>query len=134
MTSPTARTLAELRKQGYVAQVVEKFNQYSRTRLDLFGGIDVLGIREGETLGVQATVASQVSVRLAKLRAEPRLAVWLAAGNRLQVWGWAKCKVRLKTKTAVRWCCRVEDVAVEARGQTQKRRRRIDGGQRKLFR
>jgi len=133
MTSPTARTLAELRKQGYVAEVVERWNAYTKTRKDLFGGIDLVAVREGETLGVQATVASAVSTRLAKLRAEPRLAVWLAAGNRLQVWGWAKRKVRLKTKTAVRWCCRVEDVQVQASVQVKKRRR-VDGGQRKLFR
>ena len=50
--SPTARTLALLRKQGYTAQVVERYCHYSHRRIDLFACIDVLALKPGQTLGI----------------------------------------------------------------------------------
>lgn len=44
MSSPTQRTLAECRKRGYTAQVVEKWNPHARIRQDLFGVIDIVAI------------------------------------------------------------------------------------------
>jgi hypothetical protein len=55
MTSPTKRTLAKLRKEGYLCAIVEKFNRFAGIRQDLFGFIDILAIREGEIIGVQTT-------------------------------------------------------------------------------
>lgn len=101
MISPTQRTLAELRKLGYLAATVEHWNPHARIRQDLFGCIDVLAVGMGEafgwdaahTLAVQATSGSHVSSRLAKLRGEelaPRVEKLKAAGWRVEVWGWRK--------------------------------------------
>lgn len=94
-TSPTSLSLRELRKQGYTAQVVEKFIFWTKTRQDLFGGIDILSIKEGEPiLGVQATSWDNVSTRVKKLKKIPELQLWIKCGYQLQVWGWKLNKSR----------------------------------------
>jgi len=86
--TPTSRTLDALRKSGWTVATVERWNAFAKIRQDLFGGIDILGIRPGETLGVQATTKSNTSARVKKLLAEPRMKTWLEAGNLLEIWGW----------------------------------------------
>lgn len=98
MTSPTQRTLTHLRKHGWTAAVVEKWIPQTKRRLDLFGGIDVVGIRPGETIGVQSTTAANQAARLTKLKAEPRIRCWLEAGNQLVVHGWSKRGAKGKRK------------------------------------
>lgn len=111
MSSPTSRSLDFLRSLGYTCQVVERFNQFSKTRLDLFGVIDIVGVKEDKpgVLGVQATSTGNVKARIDKSLAEDRLRIWLKAGNHFQVWGWAKKGPRGKMKkwtlsrTAILW-------------------------------
>lgn len=89
-SSPTQRTLIALRKDGWVCAVAEKWIPQTRQRADLFGGIDIVALKEGRTLGVQATSASNVSSRVKKLVALPGMRAWIEAGNWLEVHGWAK--------------------------------------------
>jgi carbonic anhydrase len=96
--SPTQRTLAHLRKLGYTAQVVERWNQFAKVRQDLLGFIDVLAIGDGRIVGVQAT-ASAVAARVEKIRNEPRAREWLRAGGLIEVHGWAKKGAAGKRKT-----------------------------------
>ena len=99
MTSPTARTLATLRDMGYVAQTVERWNQYARVRQDLFGCIDVLAMHpEHGLLAVQATSATNLSSRMAKCLEEPRCELFLRAGGRFEIWIWSKRGDRGKRK------------------------------------
>jgi len=98
-TSPTQRTLKALRDRGYTVQVVERWNQYAKVRVDLFGGIDLIAIKEDRILGVQATSNDNAAARVAKLIAEPRMAEWLRAGGLLEVWGWRKIKAGTKRLT-----------------------------------
>ena len=42
--TPTQRTLAECRRRGWTAAVVEKWNPHARIRQDLFGCIDILAV------------------------------------------------------------------------------------------
>ena len=103
--SPTSRTLAKLRKQGYRAQVVEKWVPQARRRIDLFGFIDVLAMKvpdEQGILGIQATTMENRTKRVKKIKEAPAAWEWLMAGNRLEVWCWRKLKVR-RGKKAVRW-------------------------------
>ena len=98
--SPTARSLDRLRKMGYTAEVVEKYNAFTKQRKDLFGCIDIVGITEqtAGVLGIQATTTSHMGARIQKSMAEPRLTVWLKNGNRFIVWGWSKKGPRGKRK------------------------------------
>jgi hypothetical protein len=102
--SPTQRSLAALKADGWLAAVVEKWNPHARIRQDLFGFVDILAVRDGETLGVQACAGSSVSARIKKI-ADSELAPQVRrAGWRLEVWGWRK-------NAAGKWVCRVEDVS-----------------------
>jgi hypothetical protein len=90
--SPTQRTLKYLRELGYNAAVTEHWNQFARIRQDLFGFVDVLAIRQGETLAVQCTSNTNVSARLNKI-ADHENTPWLRkAGWRIEVHGWTKGK------------------------------------------
>ena len=98
--SPTARSLQELRKQGYVAEVVERRLPIPGKFVtqDFLGGIDILAISERVILGVQATTDSNMSSHITKAANEPRLRVWLKAGGQFQIWAWGKHGKRGKRK------------------------------------
>ena len=114
-SKPTQRTIAELKKRAATYQVVERWCSFSRRRIDLYGCIDVLALDGGGILGIQATSGDNVSKRLEKAMAEPRLVTWLACGGRFEVWGFRKLKEKTKTgKTVERW--RMRRVAVRLVG------------------
>lgn len=98
--SPTQRALAHCKKNGWTAQVVERWNSYARVRVDLLGCIDliVLDGQGGGPLGVQVTSGSNVAARMQKARQEPRLAAWMSAPARFEVWGYRKVGTRGKRK------------------------------------
>lgn len=108
--TPTARSLAECRKRGWPSTVVEKWIPQTRRRLDVFGFGDILAL-DGQpgSLLVQATSGSNVSSRVTKILTECRALAqtWLAAGNRIEVWGWAKKGPRGARKL---WTLRVVEV------------------------
>jgi hypothetical protein len=122
MASPTSRTLAALRADGWIAEVVERWLPFARRRRDLLGFIDVLALRLGDPLlAIQTTSASNHASRVAKLKASPELALWLRCGHAAQVWSWRR--------RAGHWQCRreemqLQDTAVNAVAVTTPRRPR----------
>lgn len=107
-SSPTSRTLADLRELGFVAEIVEKWNQWSKTRHDLFNLFDILAMKPGVgIIGVQATSGSNHAARIAKLRKSDLLPVWLQSGGRAEVWSYAKRGPRGARKV---WTLRREEV------------------------
>jgi hypothetical protein len=91
--SPTARSLAYLRKTCQLVQVVEKWNPHARIRQDLFGIIDILAIRDGETVAVQSTSWSNTKSRINKINESDALEYLRAAGWIILVHGWRKNKI-----------------------------------------
>jgi len=89
-TSPTQRTLAELRKRGYLAAVVEKWNMHAKIRQDLFGLIDVIGLGDGETIAVQCTTAAHIADRVQKIADSDKVDMIRKAGWKIVVQGWRK--------------------------------------------
>ncbi len=89
-TSPTQLTLAEMRKRGFVCQVVEKFNSFTKRYNDLFGFIDVLCLGENEIIGVQCTSDSNLSTRVAKITDHENVGAVRKAGIRILAHGWRK--------------------------------------------
>ena len=87
---PSQLTLNELRKNGYLCQVVERYNSFAHFRVDLFGIIDIVAIKDNEILGIQATSAVNHTTRVIKARKSDTLSKWLKAGGKFQVWSWAK--------------------------------------------
>ena len=111
--TPTARTLAALRADGWTAEVVERWNPHARVRHDLFNIADILAVRGRETLAVQVTAGSGVSARVRKLHASNALPLLVSAGWRVEVHGWRKVKVR-RSGRATRWQCRIVPMANNA--------------------
>lgn len=106
MSSPTSRTLELLRDEGYLCEVVEKWNQWSKNRQDLFNFIDILAVGNGKTIGVQATSTGNMNARVKKILALPESREWLKAGNLIMVIGWKKYKKAVNRKfyrETIRW-------------------------------
>ena len=110
MTSPTQRTIAELKKLGATVQIVERWCAFSKRRIDLFGFIDILALMGPNTVGIQCTSGTNHSQRKAKIVAEPKALAWIEAGNLIEIWSWAKRGARGKRKT---WVCRKEEITRE---------------------
>jgi carbonic anhydrase len=87
--TPTQRSLAALRELGYLVEVVEKWNSFTRTRKDLWGWADLLAIRRGEVLAVQVT-SEGVANRVKKVTESETIARVREAGVRVEVHGWRK--------------------------------------------
>jgi hypothetical protein len=119
-TSPTQRTIAALKKKGFTCAVVEKwvplhgpaaepsegakFSAAFRSKAggfhkDVWGFIDIL-VLDGQqgSLAVQACGATGFAEHLRKIDAIDEVRLWLAAGNRLELWSWRKAKVDGKDK------------------------------------
>ena len=97
MISPTQRTLKYLRDKGYTAQVVEHWHFYAKKRIDLFGIIDIVAIHPDQigVTGIQCTAHPNGSTRMNKALAEPRLKIWLDAGNQFYVYEWKKGELKI---------------------------------------
>jgi len=87
--TPTQRSLAALRELGYLVEVVEKWNSFTRTRKDLWGWADLLAIRRGEVLAVQVT-SEGVANRVKKVMDSETIGRVREAGVRVEVHGWRK--------------------------------------------
>ena len=103
MTSPTQRSLKLLRDEGYLCAVVEKWNPHAKIRQDLFGVIDILGIRAAGVIAVQTTSLSNIASRIEKVETNPNLWLMLNAGWDVEVHGWAKKGAKGKRKL---WECK----------------------------
>lgn len=88
--TPTQLTLRKLRADGYIAEVVERWNPHANVRNDLFGFVDVLALRGNETLAIQATTAPNVMARVNKIANSPQIGSVREAGWTIRVWGWGK--------------------------------------------
>jgi hypothetical protein len=100
MSSPTQRSLKELRRLGWCAAVTERWNSFAKLRQDLWGFVDVLAMKPGEGfMAIQATTTANQSKRIEKIKAEPRALTFLQSGGRLFVHGWSKKGARGKRKT-----------------------------------
>lgn len=104
MASPTQRSLALLREQGWTATICEHWNAFARIRQDLFGLWDILAVKDDETLVVQTTSYSNVSKRIQKIAEADITPKLRKAGWNLVVHGWKRGKNG-------RWQVRVVDVS-----------------------
>jgi hypothetical protein len=133
MVSPTARTLQELRRQGFLAAVVERWLPRVGRKADLWGIGDILAVhlRERQVLLVQVTTAAHVPDRLRRIQARPEMALLLRADVLVEVWGWRKVGDRWRCrKVAVR----AEDLQpVEVQALPKRRQARRGERQRTLF-
>lgn len=111
-TTPTQRTLAGLKREGYLCAIVERWNPHVGIRQDLFGWIDILAVRpsDGMLIGIQTTTTDNAAARVKKIREWPHLALWLRR-NQAQVWSWAKRSGGKKGGRQL-WTLKIENVDV----------------------
>ncbi len=91
--SPTQRSLAYLRKEGWTVAIVEKFNPFIKIRQDLWGFGDLICFhaRRDLVLIVQTTTRANLISRIQKIRENATAILWLTGHHRrIEVHGWAK--------------------------------------------
>lgn len=90
----TKLSLDYLRGLGYTVDVVERWvpsiNGGPRVRRDLFGILDLVAIRDGETLGVQTTTKGQIAAHARKIAKVEHVGALREAGWRLVIHGWSQ--------------------------------------------
>lgn len=95
--SPTEKALLLLRVHRFTPHVVEHWDSFAKVRKDLLGFADILAFNPwigAPTLALQVTsVQGGVSSRVKKILAEPRAAMALRCGWRVEVWGMRKTPV-----------------------------------------
>jgi len=109
--SPLQRTIRELKDQGMVCAITEKWNPHARIRQDLFGIIDLIALDPSRgVVGIQAC-GSDYAAHHKKLTGEcaQRCVDWLVTpGTALEVWSWTKVLVKRGGKAKI-WRPRVVD-------------------------
>jgi hypothetical protein len=125
--TPTGRTLEHLRRDGWTAEVVERYLAQVERHRDYLGCVDIVAVKPGEpVLAVQATSLIHVAARVRKARAAPGLRAWLGTGHAaFQVWGWAKRGERWAVKVVELRPADLAPVVLQA----PRRRRRAGKGQ-----
>lgn len=117
--SPTQRTLKELRQQGRICGIVERFNHYAGPhglRMDLFGFIDLIALcPERGIIGVQCCGQTGHAAHKQKIVGEccEESLTWLECGGKIELWSWRRVKVKRGGK-AVRWSPRIEEITRES--------------------
>ena len=97
--TPTQRTLKLLRDDGWLAEVVERWVPGANIRKDLFGWVDIVALRDGETLAVQCTSYTNISARVKKIADSETVAQVRKAGWLIWVIGWRKVNNRWTQRT-----------------------------------
>lgn len=116
--TPTQRTLRELRGQGRVAAIVERWNQHAGPhgiRQDLFGIIDVIALDPTRgIIGVQSCGSAFAAHERTILEERTQESIdWLSTpGTVLELWGWRKVKIRRGGK-AERWAPRIREFTLD---------------------
>lgn len=107
--SPTKRTLEFLRALNFQVAVVEYWDLHSRRTMDLLGVIDIIAVGGGiiGVQGYQACSDADLSTRVKKCKAEPRLRAWLESKNTMIVIGWRKRKLDTE------WNARLVEITLE---------------------
>lgn len=106
--SPTQRALAELRRLGFHAWVVESTIPKTFIKRDFMGWADIIYLTSS-IVGVQVTSGSNHAARRSKILAEPRAKAWLEAGGLIEVWSVDKQGARGEVK---RWVIRKEELVL----------------------
>lgn len=90
MSSPTQRTLKELRELGWDVDIAERNIPHAKLKKDLFGFIDILGMKGDYLLAIQTTTGDHHADRDRKILASPLAPKWITEFRKLELWSWRK--------------------------------------------
>lgn len=112
------RTLKELRKQGRLCDIVERFISNDKVgagvRGDLFHIFDIIALdRQKGIVGVQAC-GGDFAAHYRKITEDygENAIYWLNCGGAIELWGWRKIKYKRGSKLMV-WRPRVANITYE---------------------
>ena len=107
------RTIKYLREEGCICGNVEKYNQYSKKKNDLFGFIDIICIEPGVGVVAVQACGSDYRTHIEKMLGErnENMYEWLKY-NRVKLYGWRKLKLKRGGK-ARRWYPRIAEFFLE---------------------
>lgn len=109
--TPTQRTLRELKRQGRVCAIVEKWIPHARVRKDMFGIIDVIALDpQRGVVGVQSTGQDFAGHhrKLTEQKAQECVDWLQTPGTVLELWGWRKVKKTRGGKQMI-WAPRIRE-------------------------
>lgn len=93
---------------GWTCSVVEQTIPHCFIKRDCFGFFDILAMSPTRGfMAIQATGGRNGSSRASKIKLEPRAAIWLACGGRIQVQDWVKVKGQKQRE------CRITEITKE---------------------
>ena len=118
--SPTQRTLRELRSQGRIVDVCERWIVNPRHpgggfRKDLFGFIDLIALDSERGIVAIQSCGQSFKAHLDKImdsECTEYAIEWLKCGGRIEVWGWRKLK-KVRGGKAMVWRPRVKEILME---------------------
>ena len=90
--SSMQRTLRQLRQEGCICGIVEKFNPHVGKfgiRQDLFGIFDLIVIYPSHICGVQACI-TDFKKHKKKILDNEVAPEWIKVGGSIELWGWRK--------------------------------------------
>ncbi len=89
--TPMQRTLAYLRRDGYLCGITEHWNPHVEVRQDLFGFADLIAFRGSETIAVQCCTTGDINNRTRKVLDNETAEAWVTGYYRdLIVIGWKR--------------------------------------------
>lgn len=89
--SANGASIKKLESEGWTVGIVEYQIPHTFIKRDFFGFADLIAVSPARgTMAIQVTGGGNGSTREAKIRKEPRAAIWIATGNRIQVHDWVK--------------------------------------------
>jgi hypothetical protein len=111
--TPTQRTLTELKKRGYLADIVERFIPVPPhgIRRDFLHFIDIIALDGERTIGIQCCGATGHKEHKRKILSNPHASTWCKGNRTIELWSWRKVKVKRGGKQLV-WKPRIEEIKV----------------------
>lgn len=94
--TPTQKSLAYLKKEGYTTAVVERWNPFAKIRQDLFGFVDIIAIRPSQIQAIQTTSSDNLKTRVKKIVGLKEAVLVSSSGCDIIVHGWGKTKDKNK--------------------------------------
>ena len=119
-TTPTQRTLREIRQQGRLVDVSEKWvinpkHPAGGFRKDLFGFIDLVVLDPEQGFVAIQSCGSSFKAHLDKIldsECTENVIAWLKCGGRVELWGWRKLKLKRGGKAMV-WRPRIQEITLD---------------------
>lgn len=116
-TSPTQRTLRELRKQGRLVDVCERWminpkHPAGGFRKDMFGFIDLVVLDPEQGIVAVQSCGQDFSGHMRKIldsECTENVIEWLQCGGKVECWSWRKVKLKRGGK-AMRWRPRIAKI------------------------